>query len=123
MLAVWGMVTRGTRSAGIQGPSHAIDVATALRLYTISGARLNHEADRLGSITPGKRVDTVRAYALVGYRPDRDFRYIQINQRLRELYPQVVAEVVEGRDGDRDFVAHAAHFDDYARRVLRQKSP
>jgi DNA invertase Pin-like site-specific DNA recombinase len=38
----------------------------------------------------------LRAYSLVGYRPDRDFRYIQINQRLRELYPQVVAEVIAG---------------------------
>ncbi len=38
----------------------------------------------------------LRAYSLVGYRPERDFRYIQINQRLRELYPQVVAEVIAG---------------------------
>jgi DNA invertase Pin-like site-specific DNA recombinase len=41
----------------------------------------------------------LRAYALVGYRPDRDFRYIQINQRLRELFPQVVAEVIAGVEG------------------------
>lgn len=38
----------------------------------------------------------LRAYALVGYRPERDFRYIQINQRLRDLYPQIVADVVAG---------------------------
>ena len=38
----------------------------------------------------------LRAYSLVGYRPDRDFRYIEINQRLRELFPQVVADVVAG---------------------------
>lgn len=38
----------------------------------------------------------LRAYALVGYRPDRDFRYLQINQRLRELFPRIVADVVEG---------------------------
>ena len=31
MTNVWGMVTRGTKSAGIQGPEHAIDVADALR--------------------------------------------------------------------------------------------
>ena len=52
MTAVWGMVTRGTKSAGIQGPAHAIDVATALELYTMGSARLNHEADRLGSHQP-----------------------------------------------------------------------
>jgi len=57
MTAVWGMVTRGTKSAGVQGPGHAIDVATALELYTLGSARLNHEAHRLGSITPGKLAD------------------------------------------------------------------
>jgi predicted amidohydrolase YtcJ len=57
MTAVWGMVTRGTKSAGIQGPRHAIDVATALEIYTMGSARLNHEAGRLGSITPGKLAD------------------------------------------------------------------
>jgi len=64
MTNVWGMVTRGTKSAGIQGPEHAISVATALELYTMGTARLNHEQDRLGSITPGKLAD------LVGYPAD-----------------------------------------------------
>jgi predicted amidohydrolase YtcJ len=59
MTNVWGMVTRGTKAAGVQGPEHAIDVATALELYTIGTARLNHEQDRLGSITPGKLADLV----------------------------------------------------------------
>jgi hypothetical protein len=59
MTNVWGMVTRGTRSAGIQGPEHAIDVATALRLYTLGSAACNGEADRLGSVTPGKLADLV----------------------------------------------------------------
>jgi predicted amidohydrolase YtcJ len=64
MTNVWGMVTRGTKSAGIQGPEHAIDVGTALRLYTVGTAALNGEADRLGSITPGHLAD------LVGYPAD-----------------------------------------------------
>jgi len=64
MTNVWGMVTRGTKSAGIQGPEHAISVGTALELYTMGTARLNHEQDRLGSITPGKLAD------LVGYPAD-----------------------------------------------------
>lgn len=57
MTAVWGMVTRGTKAAGVQGPGHAIDVATALELYTLGSARLNHESGRLGSIAPGKLAD------------------------------------------------------------------
>ena len=63
MTAVWGMVTRGTKTAGIQGPGHAIDVATALELSTMGGARLNGEAGKLGSIAPGKLADLV-AYPL-----------------------------------------------------------
>jgi predicted amidohydrolase YtcJ len=64
MTGVWGMVTRGTKAAGVQGPEHAIDVATALRLYTTGTAALNGESDRLGSIAPGKLAD------LVAYRGD-----------------------------------------------------
>jgi len=59
MLNVWGMATRGTKAAGVQGPEHAIGVATALELYTMGTARLNHDQDRLGSITPGKLADLV----------------------------------------------------------------
>jgi Amidohydrolase family len=57
MTNVWGMVTRGTKSAGAQGPEHAIDIATAIRLYTLGTAELNGDADRLGSVTPGKLAD------------------------------------------------------------------
>jgi predicted amidohydrolase YtcJ len=59
MINVWGMATRGTKAAGIQGPEHAIGVAAALKLYTMGTAALNHEQDRLGSITPGKLADIV----------------------------------------------------------------
>jgi predicted amidohydrolase YtcJ len=64
MTGVWGMVTRGTKSAGIQGPEHAISVSTALELYTMGTAYLDHDQDRLGSVTPGKLAD------LVGYPVD-----------------------------------------------------
>src|SRR5215831_5161039 len=64
MTNVWGMVTRGTKSAGIQGPEHGVSVGTALELYTMGTARLNHEEGRLGSITPGKLAD------MVGYPAD-----------------------------------------------------
>ena len=71
MTAVWGMVTRGTKSAGIQGPAHAIDVATALELYTMGSARLNHEADHLGTISPGKLAD-LAAYPADPFTADTD---------------------------------------------------
>jgi predicted amidohydrolase YtcJ len=59
MTGIWGMVTRGTKTAGVQGPEHAIGITTALRLYTVGTAALNGETDRLGSIVPGKLADLV----------------------------------------------------------------
>lgn len=38
----------------------------------------------------------LRAYHLVGYSPRRDYRYIEINRRLRALHPDVVAMVTDG---------------------------
>ena len=64
MLNVWGMATRGTKAAGVQGPEHAIGVAAAVELYTMGTARLNHDQDQLGSVTPGKLAD------IVGYPAD-----------------------------------------------------
>ena len=36
----------------------------------------------------------VRAYHLIGYVPDRDYRYLEINRALRSIYPGIVAETV-----------------------------
>lgn len=38
----------------------------------------------------------LRAYQLIGYSPDRDYRYLEINRSLRRLHPDVVAEVIDG---------------------------
>lgn len=38
----------------------------------------------------------LRAYQLVGYAPDRDYRYIEANRRLRALHPDVVSAIVSG---------------------------
>jgi predicted amidohydrolase YtcJ len=62
MASVWGMVTRQTR-AGVLGPEHAIDVRTAVRLYTSDAARLVGESD-VGTLQPGRHAD------LVAYRSD-----------------------------------------------------
>jgi hypothetical protein len=35
-----------------------------------------------------------RAYQLVDYLPDRDFAYVEINRRLRQLYPEIISQVV-----------------------------
>ena len=36
-----------------------------------------------------------RAYQLVDYLPDRDFAYVEINRRLRQLHPEIIAQVVQ----------------------------
>lgn len=38
----------------------------------------------------------LRAYELVGYRPRRDYRYIEINRQLRQLHPEIVAQIRAG---------------------------
>ena len=37
----------------------------------------------------------VRAYLLIGYKPDRDYAFIEVNRQLRQLHPKVIAEMVE----------------------------
>lgn len=41
----------------------------------------------------------LRAYALVGYRPRRDYRYLEINRQLRRLHGDVVADILAGLHG------------------------
>lgn len=38
----------------------------------------------------------LRAYALVGFSPDHDYHYLETNRKLRELHPNVVAEILDG---------------------------
>src|ERR1700722_1299882 len=38
----------------------------------------------------------LRAYRLIGYAPDRDYRYVEINRHIRESFPAILAEIVTG---------------------------
>ncbi|HEV2152998.1 recombinase family protein [Bradyrhizobium sp.] len=38
----------------------------------------------------------VRAYELIGFNPDRDYRYIEINRALRRMYPDFIASTIRG---------------------------
>jgi DNA invertase Pin-like site-specific DNA recombinase len=38
----------------------------------------------------------LRAYALVGFVPDHDYRYLEINRALRRMYPALLGQVIEG---------------------------
>ena len=38
----------------------------------------------------------LRAYALVGFSPDRDYRYLETNRKLRALHPSILQMVLDG---------------------------
>ncbi|HEY0329864.1 MAG TPA: recombinase family protein [Rhodopseudomonas sp.] len=38
----------------------------------------------------------LRAYQLVGYKPDRDFRYLETNRALRSMYPDILRQTIAG---------------------------
>ncbi|PCK77553.1 recombinase family protein [Rhizobium sophoriradicis] len=38
----------------------------------------------------------LRAYALVGFVPDHDYRYLEINRALRRMHPDLLAKVIQG---------------------------
>jgi hypothetical protein len=41
----------------------------------------------------------LRAYQLVGYSPDRDYHYVEINRALRAMHPGIVADTIGGIEG------------------------
>jgi DNA invertase Pin-like site-specific DNA recombinase len=38
----------------------------------------------------------LRAYRLIGFTPERDYRYIEINHALRRMHPHIVADTIAG---------------------------
>jgi hypothetical protein len=38
----------------------------------------------------------LQAYSLVGFRPDRDYRYVEINREIREMHPGIYQAVIDG---------------------------
>jgi predicted amidohydrolase YtcJ len=87
MMSVWGMVTRQTR-AGALGAEHAIDVMTAIRLYTSDAARLIGESDRLGTLEPGRLAD------IVAYRRDPMSIPIEHLRSLRPAFTMVAGRII-----------------------------
>ena len=37
----------------------------------------------------------IRAYRLIGYTPERDYRFLEINRHLRQMYPGIIDETVQ----------------------------
>ena len=49
----------------------------------------------------------LRAYSLVGFRPQHDYRYIAINETLRRLHPSILDEIVHGVENAGGWVTRA----------------
>lgn len=63
----------------------------------LSGLVIDEHEDTPSSSAFRSRFGSLlRAYEMVGYQPDRDYRYIEINRKLREAHPQIVAGVIAG---------------------------
>jgi len=66
------------------------------RRGSLSGMIIDEAADCPSSTAFQARFGSLlRAYKLVGYTPDRDYRYIETNRRLRALHPDIVQEALD----------------------------
>lgn len=61
----------------------------------LSGMVINETDDMPSSGAYAHRFGSlIRAYELIGFTPDRDYSYIEINRELRKMYPQIVEDVI-----------------------------
>lgn len=66
------------------------------RAGTLSGLVIDEQDDMPSSTGYQSRFGgLVRAYALIGYKPDRDYQFLEINRALRLWRPHVLASIVE----------------------------
>ena len=71
----------------------------AQRHPTLSAAIIDAADDMPTSATFRSRFGSLlRAYRLAGYTPDRDYRFVEINRHLRELYPNMVNDLIQKLD-------------------------
>lgn len=62
---------------------------------TLSGIIIDETDGMPSSSVYRKRFGSLlRAYALVGYLPERDYQFIEVNKRLRAMHPVLVADVL-----------------------------
>lgn len=62
----------------------------------LSGILINEAEDMPSSSAYMHRFGSlVRAYELIGYTPDRDFRYVEINRHLRKIYPEILEGAIK----------------------------
>lgn len=61
----------------------------------LSGILIDEMEDMPSSSSYAYRFGSlIRAYQMIGYTPDRDYRYIEINRHLRKIYPDIVEDAL-----------------------------
>lgn len=61
----------------------------------LSGVLIDEMEDMPSSSSYAYRFGSlIRAYQIIGYTPDRDYRYIEINRHLRKIYPGIVESAI-----------------------------
>lgn len=61
----------------------------------LSGLVINEADDMPSSSAYAHRFGSlIRAYELIGYTPDRDYRYIEINRHLRKVYASTIEDTI-----------------------------
>lgn len=61
----------------------------------LSGVLIDEMEDMPSSSSYAYRFGSlIRAYQIIGYTPDRDYRYIEINRHLRKIYPGIVENTI-----------------------------
>lgn len=61
----------------------------------LSGIVIDEQEDMPSSSAYQHRFGSlIRAYQLIGYTPERDYRYIEINRRLRALHSEIVEDTI-----------------------------
>lgn len=84
------------RSARISNEDMLASLSSLLRRYgQLSGLIIDEDSTCPSSSSFSSRFGSLlRAYQLIGYTPERDYRYIEINRRLRAMHPEIVQDTI-----------------------------
>ena len=74
---------------------------------SLSGVVIDERSDMPSSSAYRYRFGSlIRAYSLIGYVPERDYRYIETNRHIREAHPLILSEIASGFERAGGEVAH-----------------
>lgn len=67
------------------------------KIGTLSGILIDEQdAMPSSSVYRSRFGGLVRAYSLIGFRPQRDYRFLEVNRALRAMMPHIVEDIVTG---------------------------